>query len=84
MVCGGLTLRNSNVPDVVAFSLSHIIEFFLMGGKGGFAKKSKSPDINIYLYDIYVQNKAEIMEAVLFLGLTVWIMYFLFIRNPKQ
>ena len=54
MVCGGLTLRNSNVPDVVAFSLSHIIEFFLMGGKGGFAKKSKYPDINIYLYDIYI------------------------------
>jgi len=25
-----------------------------MGGKGGFAKKSKYPDINIYLYDIYI------------------------------
>jgi len=28
-----------------------------MGGKGGFAKKSKYPDINIYLYDIYVINR---------------------------
>ena len=32
----------------------NIVEYFSMGGKGGFAKKSKYPDINIYLYDIYV------------------------------
>jgi hypothetical protein len=53
MVCGGLTLRNSNVPDV-SFLLYPTLAFLLMGGKGGFAKKSKYPDINIYLYDIYV------------------------------
>jgi hypothetical protein len=54
MVCGGLTLRNSNVPDVSFLLLSNIVAIFSMGGKGGFAKKSKSPDINIYLYDTYV------------------------------
>jgi hypothetical protein len=41
----GVTLRNSDIPDVIALPV-FLRRFFKLRGEGGFAKKSKYPDIH--------------------------------------